>query len=153
MGLLEISNINTELFGFDEEYFAIVLSNFLTNLLQKISLCKLLKNEVKFKNTIFEAFLDLSTSKDKFEFTQKTGLWLYRLLGISGFSLYFLEQEELVTYNKSEIQKFHAKQGIAGFVLQNQRSVIIADIKSSPYYDKFIDVFSHLPLFAAPLQK
>jgi len=151
MGLLEISNIMTELFGFDEEYFAIVLSNFLTNLLRKICIYKVYKNEIKFKNTIYDAFLDFLTSKDKGELTQKVGVWLYRLLGISTFGLFFLENDMLASYKNSEYQKFPSQQGIAGYSFQNQKTLIISDIKSSAYYDKFIDIFSHLPLYVTPL--
>jgi len=79
------------------------------------------------------------------------GVWLYRLLGISTFGLFFLENDMLASYKNSEYQKFPSQQGIAGYSFQNQKTLIISDIKSSAYYDKFIDIFSHLPLYVTPL--
>ena len=48
LGLLEISNISSESFGFDQEYFAIVFAHFLTNLMQKIMFFKFYKSQIKF---------------------------------------------------------------------------------------------------------
>ncbi len=47
IGILEISNMSYEGFGFDEEYFAIVFLNFLNDHLQKLSLINFNNTEIK----------------------------------------------------------------------------------------------------------
>lgn len=47
LGLLEISNVLNDLSGFDEEYFSIIVTNFLINWLQKYFLIKIYKDELK----------------------------------------------------------------------------------------------------------
>lgn len=46
-GLLEISNVTRDLSAFDEEYFAIVCSNFLVNILQKNCFIAVYKDDLK----------------------------------------------------------------------------------------------------------
>lgn len=48
LALLEISNIISDLFGFDEEYFAIVFCNYLSHLFQKLRSFKIYTTEIKF---------------------------------------------------------------------------------------------------------
>ena len=47
IGVLEISNMSYEGFGFDEEYFAIVFLNFLTDHLEKLSLINFNHTEIR----------------------------------------------------------------------------------------------------------
>ena len=47
MGILEISNIFNDLYGFDEEYYGIILSTFLNQALISINSKEILKIELK----------------------------------------------------------------------------------------------------------
>ena len=98
--------------------------------------------------------MDFLTSQNKLQLSQKVGKWLQRILGISSYGLYFLENQTISVYksNEGEIQQnFPINRGIAGYVFQNQKSCIITDVKESNYYDKLVDVSSNLPVFAIPL--
>ena len=47
IGVLEITNIFNDLFGFDEEYFGIVLSEFTNNMVNNLMRKEVLKTEIK----------------------------------------------------------------------------------------------------------
>lgn len=47
IGILEIANIYNDLFGFDEEYFGIVLSEFSNHAFINLMKQEILKNEIK----------------------------------------------------------------------------------------------------------
>lgn len=113
-----------------------------------------LKRIIRYKDMLYEAFLDFLDARDKLELNDKVGYWLQRTLGISTYGLYFSENDMITTYKNLENKKFISfsnTQGIAGFVLQNQKSCIVTDIKNSVHYNKLVDVISQFPLYACPL--
>lgn len=103
---------------------------------------------------LYEAFLDFLNSVSKLDLTQKLSIWLQKILGISNFGLYFIENEMFSIYKlteNKELFNYPLNQGIAGFILQNAKPCIISDVKSSIFYDKSTDICSQLPLFGIPL--
>lgn len=103
---------------------------------------------------LYEAFLDFLNSENKLDLTQKLSVWLQKILGISNFGLYFIENDMFSIYKLSgdkELFTYPLSQGIAGYILQNAKPCIISDVKSSIFYDKSIDICSQLPLLGIPL--
>ena len=53
------SNRDEENYGVDEQYFAIVLSNFIRERIETCVQIRVFREEIKIKNEIFKAYLDL----------------------------------------------------------------------------------------------
>lgn len=93
IGVLEISNITIDLFGCDEEYFGIVLANFCG---QKIVECvkyKLLKEEIMFKNHLFDAYLYFCKAESYYDLTEKIIEWASKIFGYDRIKIMFVQDD------------------------------------------------------------
>ena len=95
IAVLEISNITNELFGFDEEYFGIIVSNFCGQKIFQAISQKILREELARKNGLFYAFLDMCTSKDYFELTEKVKKWIREIFRYDKVRIGFLQNGKL----------------------------------------------------------
>ena len=63
IGILEITNYFNDLFGFDEEYFGIILSVFTNNLVNNLIRNEVLNNEIKYNLFILFFYFVLKNSQ------------------------------------------------------------------------------------------
>jgi len=95
IAILEISNITNELFGFDEEYFGIIISNFCGQKILEAIQLKIIQDELKRKNSLFDAFLDFCTSADYFDLTRKVKVWTKTIFRYDKVKIGYLQNGKL----------------------------------------------------------
>ena len=71
IGVIEIKNMNNQLFAFDEEYFGICLANFCNKAILKCIKTQIYKEEIKMKDFFYDAHISLCNSLDYFDFTKR----------------------------------------------------------------------------------
>ncbi|KAL4456634.1 hypothetical protein ABPG74_000741 [Tetrahymena malaccensis] len=151
--ILEISNSLSEIFSFDEEYYGIILSYFLTSIFSSIINQKIFDIDCRYNTLLFNSYEQLSQQKTRFSFTQKVKMLIQQLFNIDSSHFYFVENDHLISYNKPNQQKdqFSFEHGLAGIVAKEKKSYIIHDIRSSSYFNPLVDISSLLPIYAIPL--
>ncbi|EAR88894.2 hypothetical protein TTHERM_00264890 (macronuclear) [Tetrahymena thermophila SB210] len=151
--ILEISNSQSEIFSFDEEYYGIILSYFLTSIFSSIINQKIFDIDCRYNTLLFNSYEQLSQQKTRFNFTQKVKMLVQQLFNIDNSHFYFVENDHLISYNKPNQQKdqFSLEHGLAGIVAKEKKSYIIHDIRSSSYFNPLVDISSLLPIYAIPL--
>jgi Putative regulator of cell autolysis len=98
LGILEVSNIVDSHFGFDEEYFAIALTQLLTSLMQRISRERAIENLNRIKNLLLDAEIDLCNCKSLYSFMLTAKKWASSIFGVSTSNLLFVEGDQFVCY-------------------------------------------------------
>lgn len=96
IGIFEISNILSDIFGFEEEYFGIIMSKYIQSYINKNYSYKILQIELKYKFLIYDSFNKLVKCKSKFAFQEEVKTQIASIFGINTSIFYFVEEDYLV---------------------------------------------------------
>ncbi|KAL4461468.1 hypothetical protein ABPG74_016092 [Tetrahymena malaccensis] len=146
IGILEITGSKSKVFSGDDEYCAVVISQFLNNQVERIRDMRIKVMENRYKDFLQEAFLDFVQCKDKSQFTDCVGTWLHRIFTITQYKFYFVQENIFKDDKNIEFSKQH---GWAGHVNQ---TLIIQNIKNTDNFNPQVDLYSILPIQIIPIQ-
>ncbi|EAR98674.2 hypothetical protein TTHERM_00581780 (macronuclear) [Tetrahymena thermophila SB210] len=149
IGILEITGSKSKVFSVDDEYCAVIISQFLNNQVARIREMRIKLMENRYKDFLQEAFLSLVQCLDKIQFTNCISTWLHKIFTITQFKFYFVQNETLKNDKNQEFSKQH---GWAGHVLQVNQTMIVQNIKNTDNFDPLVDLYSILPIQIIPIQ-
>lgn len=84
------------------------------------------------------------------EFTHKVHEWCKVLFSVSNSKFLFYENDNLLDYQDQQV-KNRGNNGVAGYVMEQQRSMIFSEIKRNHFFDPNIDISSLLPILYYPI--
>lgn len=105
----------------------------------------------RYADLLYQSFEDLCKTSTKFEFTEKSQEWCKILCSSSTSKFLFYENNSLQEYVAKKI-KCHEKNGVAGFVFESNRPMIISEIRKNHFFNPNIDISSLLPILYYPVR-
>ncbi|CAK84199.1 unnamed protein product (macronuclear) [Paramecium tetraurelia] len=150
-GSLIILNSEQEQFSFDEEYFGIIISSFLGNILQRLVDKESWLIAQKYRSLMNHQLTDILRSQNKQTATERIKLSFKRIFGFQMIRFYFVENEQLLSYENQKEQQFSLDYGLAGMAARNKQRYIVNDIKRSVNFNPKVDLTTILPIFVQPL--
>lgn len=111
--------------------------------------------ELVSKTLIYEAFIELSKTPNKYEFSKGAQRWISKIFGLTTSKIVFREgtgvTECLFEENGNRIVTHDPSIGIIGYVIREQRAIIVNDVKLSKEYNSLVDIYSLLPVYTLPI--
>ncbi|CAD8191686.1 unnamed protein product [Paramecium pentaurelia] len=150
-GCLIILNSEYEQFSFDEEYFGIIISSFLGNIIQRLVDKESWQIAQKYRSLMNNQLTDILRSQNKQIASERIKLSFKRIFGFQMIRFYFVENEQLLSYEDQKEQKFSLDYGLAGMAVRNKQRYIVNDIKRSVNFNPKVDLTTILPIFVQPL--
>ncbi|KAL4468918.1 hypothetical protein ABPG72_009738 [Tetrahymena utriculariae] len=149
IGILEITGSKSKVFSVDDEYCAVIISQFLNNQVARVRDMRIKVMENRYKDFLQEAFFDLIQCQNKTQFTDCVGVWLHKIFTITQFKFYFVQDKIFKNDKNIEYSQQH---GWAGHVLQVSQTLIIQNIKNTDNFNPQVDLYSILPIQIIPIQ-
>ncbi|CAD8169750.1 unnamed protein product [Paramecium octaurelia] len=150
-GSLIILNSEQEQFSFDEEYLGIIISCFLGNIIQRLVDKESWLIAQKYRSLMNHQLTDILRSQNKQIASERIQLSFKRIFGFQMTRFYFVENEQLLSYENQKEQQFSLDYGLAGMAVRNKQRYIVNDIKRSVNFNPNVDLITILPIFIQPL--
>eukprot|EP01016_Furgasonia_blochmanni_P051747 TRINITY_DN8189_c0_g1_i2.p1 TRINITY_DN8189_c0_g1~~TRINITY_DN8189_c0_g1_i2.p1 ORF type:complete len:280 (+),score=56.26 TRINITY_DN8189_c0_g1_i2:95-841(+) len=99
-GILELSNLMNELFGFDEEYFGLMLTHLITILTQKLAESEIMQTEIRIKGFIHKAFNEFVACADYHQLSKKVSEYARLIFGSATSRLLLVENNKFLHYQQ-----------------------------------------------------
>lgn len=159
-GILEVNSTREDL-THDDEYFVLVISKITSLLIEKCYTFDCITDEMSHTYQFIESFSEIVKSNNRYEFAQlimkvsKNNFYsnCAQLIYVDDGKLTkFLSPGEKYFFNIISLrEEFNLTTGVAGYVADTQKPLVVPDISVTTFYNKKVDIYTLLPILVVPI--
>lgn len=150
-GILEVNSTREDL-THDDEYFVLVISKITSLLIEKCYTFDCITDEMKHSYQFIESFAEIVKSNNRYEFAQLVMKASKNNFYSNCAQLIFVDDGKLTKFLSSgEKEEFNLTTGVAGYVADTQKPLVVPDISVTTFYNKKVDIYTLLPILVVPI--